>query len=787
MGFERADGESVTDAPPGTVLPAARPDTPTLPPAGPPAPMIPLKPPWYMRVLRAFAVVERWVVDYFTKTEPTVLWTLAPLLMLALVLYIRHPSTNFIFDEQEALLANPYVNAKQDLGFWDAFRRDFWGLPPNASIGSYRPLPNLVWRATWQISQHPFFHHLYNILIHALNGALLASFAYAVTKRRSVGWLTGFVFVTAAVLTEAVSGIVGIADVLGGLGAVTALCALRLPASAMPVGVFAAVLFGLFCKESAMVCVPLIPVAALVLAPALHPRRPARVPRALLALLAAAGAFILYVELRRQWFDAPLPAALTEELPDDASSLQLLYRDLMVWFQQAPLPKDPLNNPLAEADTLSRIAGALRIYWRGLTQVVFPATLSGDYSKPQEPVPERLDEWETLAGGAMMVLPLALALAMYVVALAREHADTERVVGGELAQAMLALERRSAMGVTAGRAGAAVLATTPLVALERKPFRRRALEASVIVLVAASAAIATEVVLLVRGDPEYVVTWPWSVALLIVGVGLVVDGWRGPETSVGSIGAWPWRHAGPWVAAVGLVWLVISYFPHSNIPVVLPTVRAERFWYFPVIGTSMLVAALLARVAEKLAGRRLLRVRLGPLAVGAFLTIQCVQAYRHSMDYRDDLAFWKATKLAVPNSAKAHLNYSVMVGARGDLETRLVESRIAIRLAKDWPMAHIYTGDALCRLHRAHEAWPHYKEGFDIGENERSLIALALQCMHDEGVLLFYEKELRALSDDHPGSWISYLADDTLENHAENKGVDPEYRPRGYNQGPKDE
>ena len=72
-----------------------------------------------------------------------------------MVLYTRHPATNFIFDEQEALLANPYVRAAADpttkIGWLEAFRRDFWGLTPERTIGSYRPLPDLVWRAMWKI------------------------------------------------------------------------------------------------------------------------------------------------------------------------------------------------------------------------------------------------------------------------------------------------------------------------------------------------------------------------------------------------------------------------------------------------------------------------------------------------------------------------------------------------------------------------------------------------------------------------------------------------------------
>ena len=50
----------------------------------------------------------------------------------------------------------------------------------------------------------------------------------------------------------------------------------------------------------------------------------------------------------------------------------------------------------------------------------------------------------------------------------------------------------------------------------------------------------------------------------------------------------------------------------------------------------------------------------------------------------------------------------------------------------------------------------------------------------------FSSKGRRELPDAHEGSWLAYLAIDTLQNHEKNKGVDPKYRPRGYNEGPKD-
>ncbi len=650
-----------------------------VPPPPPPPPGSPLERAW--RAAR----------DYFVGDDPTFWVAMVPLLAVAAILYTRHPATNCIFDEQEALLANPYVNGKVG-GWMTAFNRDFWGLPPDRSVGSYRPIPDLVWRAIWGFSKNPWLAHWFNVLLHAANGACVTVFTFLLTQRRGIAWLSGFIFVSAAVLTEAVSGVVGIADVLGGLGALLGLLALRLPLWAMPLGVFAGTLFGLFSKESALVCVPLLPLAALLIAPITHPQKPLRFARAALALLGAAVAFVLYVEIRKRAFPAPMEASLSVPLPADATWMARANRAFMVWFHQPPLPRDPLNNPLIKADTAHRVAGALRVYWRGLTQIIAPITLSGDYSSPQEPIPDRLVFPESVLGALMLVLPPLATLVMWIRSMMTERRLRAEAASSEVPFALPVDERL------------------------------------------------------------------WL------------------------------------LAAVGLTWVVVSYFPHSNIPVLLPTVRAERFWYFPVIGSSLVLTWAFYTLFH-----RTYRYQEGAFAVGLFalfFTFQCGKAFQHSRDYRDDLAFWSATRIAVPRSAKAHLNYSVMWGARGRLDIRLEGNKTALELAPEWPMAHVYLGDTLCRMHRAEEAWPHYKNGFRLADNDPNLLSLGLQCLWDEQITdvegvstRAFEKhkdELIREADERPGTWLAYLVKDVAYNGEKNNGVDPKYRPRGYNEGPKD-
>jgi hypothetical protein len=616
------------------------------------------------------------VRDYFAGEDPSFLTALVPTCFLSMLLYTRSPTTNFIFDEQEALLANPYVRAAGDpsskVGWLSAFKRDFWGLTPDKTIGSYRPLPNLFWRALWRVGMRDvsaFPHDYVNVLIHGINGALLVVLVFKWTRDRLTAWLGGAIFIATAVVTEAVSGVVGLADVLGGAGALLALLALSLPLWAMPIALLAGTLIGLYSKESALCIVPLVPLAALLTSQLTHPKRPLRWARAAVAALTTGAAFVFYVEMRRRWFPVSTPHELTPEANAGRSLVHRTFSAALRWYAQPGLPHDRLNNPLVDATPAYRVAAALRVYARGLGQVLFPRALSGDYSSPQEPIPERLVFPESIIGAAAFVLPIAAAPVLGLVSWIRSRRMATR------------------------------LSAAPVIAF-------------------------------------------------------------------------------------ALAWLVLSYFPVSNIPVVLPTVRAERFWYFPAIGSAVVLAVAFAKLLA-CAGR----ARPGAIALlVAFFGFQCFAARRHALDYTNDLVFWDATRKSAPNSAKAHLNYSVMLGARGDLAGRLSSNDVALRLAPEWPMASVYEGDTLCRLHRAPEGLPHYLRGFSLGPNDMNLIALGLQCLWDEHQLGDASKArelLQELGNQYPGSWLKYLVDDTLANGEEYKGVNPKYRPRGYNEGPK--
>lgn len=592
---------------------------------------VPLEPRWILRL-----------------GAPTFARSLLVFFAVALVVFARSPGSNHIFDEQEALLGNPYVAGEIPWG--ELFRVDFWGLPPHRSIGSYRPLPNLLWRALSRPlfePLNPWLLQLANVAGHAAVSAGLASFVYRATTARLVGWCTGAAFLLTALLTEAVAGVVGLADVLGGAGVVLGLHALRLPLWWMPFGVFLAVCFGLGGKESAIAAVPLVACAALASAPLLHRERSLRWVRATVALLAATAAFVAFTEFRKVHFPAPLPPELLG--PPPSGFVSRLLHDFLLWFQQPRLPRDPMNNPLLATTTPLRLEAALRVYLAGAVQLVFPWQLSGDYSFPQIPVPPRAGSLASALGLVLLLGPL--------------------VVGG------------------------------------------------------------------------------W---LVLRGRGRLV--------------------------ALGLLWVPLAYFPHSNLLVLLPTVRAERLWYVPALGAAFIVG--------KAAALLLARERPSATAAAvAFFLFQTLQARAHAVHYSDDLVFWRATRIASPKSAKAHLNYAVMLGARGDLEARRVVGETVLELAPEWAMAHVYQGDVLCRLGRIDDAWRHYRAGFERDPHSQNQIALALQCLWDRGGVPARRAELLDLGHEHRGTWLGYLATDIVHNGELYGGVDPKYRAKGYNHG----
>jgi hypothetical protein len=187
---------------------------------------------------------------------PKILWTIP--LLLAAVVGLFTIDGKFVQDDYAAIVMNPIVI--QDIPFWEAFRRDFWGLPINQTIFVWRPLLPIIWKLLWSIQPNdPLLFRILSLLLHVSATASVILLGRKLIADRRMLWTTGAVFAVHAVHSEAIGGIVSHADILSTtLGLLALLAALGRPGFLQAFSI--TILFALAClaKESAVVFGPII-------------------------------------------------------------------------------------------------------------------------------------------------------------------------------------------------------------------------------------------------------------------------------------------------------------------------------------------------------------------------------------------------------------------------------------------------------------------------------------------------------------------------------------------------
>lgn len=140
--------------------------------------------------------------------------------ILASLCYINSINGSFVFDDTEAIVNNEDAKGKTPLN--EIFFNDFWGTSLNhrSSHKSYRPLTILSFRLNSMFGGlNPTHFHLTNVLLHSICCTLsLIVFATLLKESRPrLSFVSAVIFSVHPVHTEAVSGIVGRADLLCGI------------------------------------------------------------------------------------------------------------------------------------------------------------------------------------------------------------------------------------------------------------------------------------------------------------------------------------------------------------------------------------------------------------------------------------------------------------------------------------------------------------------------------------------------------------------------------------------
>lgn len=285
------------------------------------------------------------------------------LLAAATLPYLNALGNGFAFDDRSMIVGNPIVRQAEP-PIPEVFTQPYY---PGAL---YRPLTFLgYWFQHRLHGANAGAFHLVNVALHAVVTLLV----FAVGRRFGLGRLGAFaaavVFAVHPIHTEAVTNVVGRAEVLSAAAVLGALlCTLRArdeDGEEREWLTVAAVLFaaGLLCKENAFVFLPLLAIA-LAMAEGWWPGDPRR-DRPTYGSLARP--FVLFGAIAAGYLGLRWLLFGTLTLGDDVS-----------W----------LDNPLAHTPALVRAGTATVVLFDSLAQLVVPWHLAADYSFDQVPLVE---------------------------------------------------------------------------------------------------------------------------------------------------------------------------------------------------------------------------------------------------------------------------------------------------------------------------------------------------------------------------------------------------------------
>ncbi|XP_013119804.1 transmembrane and TPR repeat-containing protein 1 isoform X4 [Oreochromis niloticus] len=141
---------------------------------------------------------------------------LAALCILCILCYSNSLHGELVHDDVWAIVNNPDVRPGSSLR--NIFSDDFWGkrMADNTSHKSYRPLCILTFKLNIVLGgMTPLYFHIVNMCLHCTVTCLLMHVCQChVFENRCLAFVTALLFAVHPVHTEAVSGIVGRADVL---------------------------------------------------------------------------------------------------------------------------------------------------------------------------------------------------------------------------------------------------------------------------------------------------------------------------------------------------------------------------------------------------------------------------------------------------------------------------------------------------------------------------------------------------------------------------------------------
>ena len=308
---------------------------------------------------------------------PQYLIQLAALVLLALLAYSNSFSAGFVLDNRGLILNDPRIRAASASNLELIADHTYWW--PNGESGLYRPFATLSYLFNYAVlgnGAQPAGYHWTNLLLHSANVLLVFLLAMRLVRRAWPAFFIAALWAVHPVLTEAVTNIVGRADLLAAMGVLAGLLFYLKSAEAWGwlAALITVVAIGVFSKESGVVVL---------------------------------GAILLYeFTFRRNWGRAQVSGLGAAAIP----IVWMLWQRHAVLAATQPMEIPFTDNPIAWAGFATGRLTALNVVAREFGLILWPSTLSADYSWAQIPLFRgSAAEWVAVIV-ALALVPVAILL-----------------------------------------------------------------------------------------------------------------------------------------------------------------------------------------------------------------------------------------------------------------------------------------------------------------------------------------------------------------------------------------
>jgi tetratricopeptide (TPR) repeat protein len=317
-------------------------------------------------------------------------------------------NTEFALDNKFIILEDPRLREAKRENVKAIFQQDYWY--PKAVSGLYRPLTTLSYLFNYAVlhsGDKAASYHWVNLVLHWLNAVLVFFFVLVLMDKLWPALLTAGLFAVHPIVTESVTNMVGRADLFvmaAVLGAF--LCYAKSTVSKgwqrmlWVLVMMVVTTLGVFCKESAVVVLPLMVLYDFTF------RLRRRATNWAVNLLANGWDFFLKGYL---WLMPVL--------------VGLWYVRSKVFGKLRPPELPFVDNPLIDLSFWEARLTAIKVIGRYFLLLLWPAHLSCDYSYNQIPLVQfPMNSWEDWKSVA--VLALVLGIIVFAVLSYRRHKAT---------------------------------------------------------------------------------------------------------------------------------------------------------------------------------------------------------------------------------------------------------------------------------------------------------------------------------------------------------------------------